>query len=89
MKYVKLKIEPAMKKSYVSEFRPTLPRSSLEEALYFIRCSAMRRPNNYRYYVINKIGSDVVSHAAVVVDEDKTKTNSYSRWLQFVQRIGA
>ena len=59
-----------------------------------IRCSAARRPYKKRYYFQQRIVSEVkmyeVSHAAVVVDEDKTKIKIInSRWCQCVgEEIG-
>ena len=58
-----------------------------------IRCSAARRPHEKRYNFQKRIVSEVemceVSHAAVVVDEDKTKIKINSRWCQCVrERIG-
>ena len=60
-----------------------------------IRCSAARRPHKERYYFQQRIVSEVtqyedVSHAAVVVDEDKTSEAEdkikNSRWCQCAQR---
>ena len=54
-----------------------------------IRCSAARRPHEKRYNFQKRIVSEVemceVSHAAVVVDEDKFQSNSFQKWFQFVQ----
>ena len=59
-----------------------------------IRCSAARRPHEKRYNFQKRIVSEVemceVSHAAVVVDEDKTSEAEdkikNSRWCQCAQR---
>ena len=59
-----------------------------------IRCSAARRPYKEWCYFQQRIVSEVemyeVSHAAVVVDEDKTKIKIInSRWCQCVgEKIG-
>ena len=53
-----------------------------------IRYSATRGPHMYRYYNQNlniKNGSDDVSHAAVVVDEEKFQSHS-SKWFQIVKK---
>ena len=57
-----------------------------------IRYSATRGPHMYRYYnqnLIIKNGSDDVSHAAIVVDEDKFQQfqSNYSKWFQIVQML--
>ena len=54
-----------------------------------IRYSATRGPHMYRYYNQNpniKNGSDDVSHAAVVVDEEKFQQFQSSKWFQIVKK---
>ena len=56
-----------------------------------IRYSATRGPHMYRYYnqnLIIKNGSDDVSHAAIVVDEDKFQQfqSNSSKWFQIVKK---
>ena len=56
-----------------------------------IRYSATRGPHMYRYYNQNlniKNGSDDVSHAAVVVDEEKFQQfqSHSSKWFQIVKK---
>ena len=57
-----------------------------------IRYSATRGPHMYRYYNQNlniKNGSDDVSHAAIVVDEDKFQQfqSNSSKWFQIVKML--
>ena len=50
-----------------------------------IRCSATRRPH-FMFQIYTRVANfEIVSHAAVVVDEDKFQSNSFQKWFQFVQ----